>query len=72
MKAVLLQVKTEHMRNTFAEHSTPIVKNQEILLVTGAKGYHKGGGWWLIAGYHYAGKDVETITDMLKEWINGS
>ena len=31
----------------------------ENLLATGAKLKYLGGGWWMLWGYHYAGKDVK-------------
>jgi len=30
-----------------------------------AKCYYKGGGWWLIAGYHYDVEDVQRVLDKL-------
>tara|TARA_R110002020_G_scaffold39950_1_gene118159 strand:+ start:756 stop:1097 length:342 start_codon:yes stop_codon:yes gene_type:complete len=28
---------------------------------TGAKLYYRGGGWWLISGYHCNGKDTDNL-----------
>ena len=50
---------------TYSEIS--INKNDSNLLITGAKAYYRGGGWWIISGYSQDGMDVTKIIDILKK-----
>lgn len=37
------------------------------LLLTGAKAYFSGGGWWRISGYAWDGRDVKPLIKMLED-----
>ena len=43
-----------------------LVSGREVLLLTGAKAYYRGGDLWLISGYAFDGKDVDAIVSCLK------
>ena len=40
----------------------------EQLLVSGAKAYWLGGGWWHISGYAHDGSDVDSMLERIYLW----
>lgn len=67
MKQAKMQVRMFAMRQVMHKElqNTPIEKNKEFYLFTGAKGYYLGGGWWLVSGYSQDGKDVDDVINRL-------
>jgi len=59
------QISTPKMREVFRDPTSMIVKDQAILLTTYAKGYYKGGGWWLVSGYACDHSDTDKVLDAL-------
>jgi len=57
----MIRTTFRRMKRWFADPDTPIRKNIEILLTTGAKAYYLGGGWWRISGYAPNGEDIPKL-----------
>ena len=56
-----IQITHQTAREMMADPTTKIEVDKEILATTSAKLYYQGGGWWVISGYSYDGKDVDDL-----------
>jgi len=65
MKAqVKVQASFKVMRDVLG-HRPLILDGSENMHSSGAKIYYRGGGWWAVSGYHYAGADMDqTVADI--------
>ena len=57
-----------HPGNTRMQVTHAMETGNELLLRTHAKAYYKGGGWWLISGYHADGTDVSISCQEIYLW----
>lgn len=57
MKQVKIQASLESIRKASPKAQT--VKHEGFSTHSYAKVYYLGGGWWIVSGYHYAGKDTD-------------
>lgn len=62
-----MKVKTGHRKIVpwLAEFPAKIMKGMTFLATTGAKIHYCGGGWWLLLGYAYDGRDIKKIYQSL-------
>ena len=64
---VKVQASFRVMRDVL-RHRPLILDGSENMHRSGAKIYYRGGGWWLVSGYHYAGADVDQTIENI-EWM---
>jgi hypothetical protein len=68
---VKVQARFSVMRNVLGGNNL-ILNGNENMHRSGAKIYYRGGGWWAVGGYHYAGADVDqTIEHIEREKESG-
>ena len=63
---LVIRTTFDNMRRVIPEYSELSTNREDSnLLITGAKGYYLGGGWWRISGYSQNGRDVDIVMDIL-------
>jgi hypothetical protein len=66
MKRTFIRTTFKNICKALPEYSNLTVSiGDSNLLITGAKAYYRGGGWWAISGYSWDGKDVDDVIDIL-------
>jgi hypothetical protein len=67
MKRVTIRTTFDNISKVMPDYSEMVIgKYESNLLITGAKAYYRGGGWWVISGYAADGMDVDKIIYILK------
>lgn len=61
-QTIKVQAKTEDVKKVLrTEDYRDIYDGNEILTITGAKAYWRGGGWWVFSGYAWDGRDTKEL-----------